>query len=186
MTDEVLARARSKRAQLTVEGTSLWYSEWVGVGRIVPDVAEVINGEVFSHDSVVVGQSLAQLAAIFGAVLFLAGRRDVVDSHRGRSGRRTRLVSGSVQSVVVSLTTVLPFSVDVRCGAIGILATLYELCFQLRVDVGKVNDKYGPVRGFVSACTVMAVEDAHMIWRVVGPELLEVLSYNVLTMTRVV
>ena len=85
--------------------------------------------------------------------------------------------------VVVSFSAVLPLAVDVWSGTVWIASALNKLGLQLGVNVGQMNDKNGPVRRLVGARLVVAVEDAHVIRRMVGPELLEMLADHVLAMT---
>ena len=85
--------------------------------------------------------------------------------------------------VVVRFAPIFSFAVNVRRGTVGIASALDKLGLQLGMNVGQMNDEDGPVWRLVGARLVVAVEDAHVIRRMVGPELLKVLADHVLAMT---
>lgn len=174
MANEVLARRRRVGAQLARERTRLRHGEWVRIRGVVPNVTEMVNGQMFCENSVLAGFGLTELAPILDASAFFVARfgggRDLPPGQlvcrRGSSGVVSAgCVVLAVLGVVVVIATVLALAVDVRGSTVGVSAALDELGLEFGVNVSQMDDEDRPVRGLVSARGMVAVEDAHVVRR---------------------
>ena len=135
----------------------------------------MVNGQMFGENSVLAGLGLTELAAVLDAAAFFVARfGGGWDLSPGQLvGRRgsSRVVSAAgcvaftVLGVVVVIATVLALAVDVRGGAVGVSAAFDELGLEFGVNVGQMDNEDRPVGGLVRTRGMVAVEDAHVVRR---------------------